>query len=90
MDLLVDLPCRRLRLTLDEGSDRAALLAEIGARRGADPPRCLADPGRPCGPGRPCAFRSRRDTAVRRPPGSAGGGRAGERPAQHRSLTRAQ
>ena len=83
MDLLIDLPCRRLRLVLDEGSDRTALLAELRARRGADPPRCLADPGRPCGPGRPCAFRSRRDTAARRAPESARGGRAGERPAQN-------
>jgi hypothetical protein len=69
MDLLIDLPCRRLRLVLDEGSDRAALLAEIRARGRADPPRCLADPGRPCGPGRPCAFRSRRDRAPLRRPG---------------------
>ncbi|WP_433037443.1 hypothetical protein [Actinomycetospora sp. CA-053990] len=70
MDLLIDLPCRRLRLVLDEGSDRVALLAELRSRRGADPPRCLADPGRPCGPGRPCAFSSRRDRAPRRPPES--------------------
>lgn len=83
MDLLIDLPCRRLRLALDEGSDRTALLAEIRARRGADPPRCLADPGRPCGPGRPCAFRSRRDTATRRPPDAARGGRAADRPDQN-------
>ena len=80
MDLLIDLPCRRLRLSLDEGSDRAALLAEIRARRGADPPRCLADPGRPCGPGRPCAFRSRRDAPVRRAPEAARPDRAGEPP----------
>ena len=73
MDLLIDLPCRRLRLVLDEGSDRVALLAELRSRRGADPPRCLADPGRPCGPGRPCAFSSRRDRAPRRPPESAQG-----------------